>query len=529
MNFGNTHSQLTLRPNSQANDVKIVSGNTSVHLIDDVTQASDSKHDEGGSDVLVDCLRNYWKVRKRLLNYSQLKTLQAKGYVHIAELVKLTAKTKLVKSQEEPKVTADIFYADTRVGLCADSLSTLTKLLSDVSPTSSETSNDPSVQSKDDKDPYTNLLASLDESAFKQLPDAIVAADLVDDDIPSNQEYIYETTTQQQERYLREQTVDFDAFEEGLSPSSSDDLRDNVDDYIIPATSQPNEIVRQLIPDAVMQSNFIETLRNKLDESVKVAIKPYMEVQLHSADTSLQLFEGCDWSATRHRIEEEHNRIRKKLVKFRQLLASGQQADCTEEELSFDVYGAYNVGISQHVNGSDEILKAIDEELGDESEWQTLVTPTHSRRPSENTSTRQADFRKSLYRSKGPFVEITACGIKSTMQKFEEGEKSSDIKLSIKDVEILDRKQKLNWRKFMTSLDKDLRGNVRESESNMVELSLETLLTEGEEEVALHSHVLPLKLNMDQDALDFLKRFFAFKDDTDANDDVEKGPYIREC
>lgn len=64
MNFGNTHSQLTLRPNSQANTVKIVSGNTSVHLIDDVTQMLDDKRDEEGSDVLVDCLRNYWKVHK---------------------------------------------------------------------------------------------------------------------------------------------------------------------------------------------------------------------------------------------------------------------------------------------------------------------------------------------------------------------------------------------------------------------------------------------------------------------------------
>lgn len=365
----------------------------------------------------------------------------------------------------------------------------------------------------------------------------------MDDDIPTNLEYA--ESAAHQEHYISERGVEFDAFSEGLSPSPSDVIRDEADDYIIPAAAQPEEKVEVVVPGAVMSGGFIELLRRRYEEAQNVTLKSAVDVTVHSANISLQLFEGYDWVGTRAKIEQEYQTVRRKLVKIRQLLSSGQQVD-SADELSYDVYGAYSVGLSQSAGGSneDDLLRAIDEELGrgdegekgdeegkSDSEWQNLATPSQSRRLSESTPTHThtSDFRKSLHRSHSPFVEIAACGVKFTFSKYAEGDKASSAKLSVRDIELLDRvTQKSKWRRFMTALQKDLRGNARESGSSMVELTLDAMLTDaGQEEVSLLCRILPLKLNIDQDALEFLKRFLAFKDEGADVKNSPSGPYIR--
>ncbi|TIA99521.1 hypothetical protein E3P96_02903 [Wallemia ichthyophaga] len=543
VHFGNTYIHLTLRAESEVKDVKNVAGNVSLFLVDNEAEALQRrKGNMEQRDVFRGSLRDHWK---------------SAGYVQIAELVKVTSKFKVnLKSTDTAKVIAEIMYADGRVGVCADSLSTIKQFLSDLSPTSPSSTSDRTVHSHsspaEDTNAYTNLLASLDETAFAQLPETYttMSADMLDDDIPTNLEYA--ESGAHQSHYM-ERGLEFDAYREGLSPSSSDVVHDELDDYVMPAASQPAEKAEVIVPGAMMREGFVELLRERYAEEQYAAQTQrrlsLVDVTLHRADVSLQLFDGCDWVRTRAKIEQEYRKLRRKLVRIRQLLSTGQQVDTTDE-LSCDVYGAYSVGLSSssagstdsHIDTPEDFLKAIDEELGvageeSDSEWQNLSTPSQSHRTKESvpapdhTHTHTSDFKKSLQRSSAPFVEVTARDVHCSYTKFAEGDRASATKLSIKDMEVLDGvTQKSKWRKFMTALQKDLRGNMRESNSNMVEVTLNNLLTDAnEEEISLLCRILPIKLNMDQDALDFLKRFIAFKDEGESAIGRPSGPYIRQA
>ncbi|TIA90557.1 hypothetical protein E3P99_01510 [Wallemia hederae] len=562
VHLGNTFTHATVRSDSEVKDIKNVSGNTLLYVIDD-EDAKQKKGDED-DDVFIDSLRDHWKVGVYMATL-QLTPNSAKalGYVEIAVLTKLTTKVRInMSATDTAKIAADVLYADGQMGVCADSLSTLTQVLSELSPkpiaetdTSTPTSHSTaspasptSSTSRSSHPAYANLLASLDETAFAQLPDTYVSAsaDLMDDDIPSNLEFAAEGA--HQEHYIRERGVEFDAFTEGLSPSTSDILRDEADDYIIPAASQPEEKVEVLRRGVKMQAGFLDLLRAQYEEAQKVNYRSVVDVKVHDAQFSLQLFEGYDWSDTRTKIEEEYSRMRRKLIKIRQLLSTGQTVD-TADELSVEVYNAFSVGIQKDVESSEDVLKAIDEELGDvdeaeeegrsDSDWQNVSTPSYSRRTSEtaNASSQSnftADFKKKLLRSSAPFVEVVGRGAVCTYSKYDQSEKTdkaSTLQLSLRDVEILDRvTHKTKWRRFMTALQKDLRGNARESGSNMVEMTLDSMLTDsGGEEMSLLCRILPLKLNIDQDALEFLKRFAAFRHDSENVKSEPSGPYIRQA
>jgi len=91
----------------------------------------------------------------------------------------------------------------------------------------------------------------------------------------------------------------------------------------------------------------------------------------------------------------------------------------------------------------------------------------------------------------------------------------SRIFVTVKDLEILDFIKTSTWKKFLTDLRSDAKGNVRETDSNMVRIelcSVRPVPGHPSEEARLRAKILPLRLYVDQDALDFLKKFFSFKD-----------------
>jgi autophagy-related protein 2 len=116
--------------------------------------------------------------------------------------------------------------------------------------------------------------------------------------------------------------------------------------------------------------------------------------------------------------------------------------------------------------------------------------------------------------SKRPQMEISLAGIRGDVDMYGPNDPTaSRVHITVKSLEILDHIKSSTWKKFLTEMKADSRGNMRETDADMVRIELVAVrpsLPSLEAENRLRLKILPLRLHVDQDALDFLKRFFNF-------------------
>lgn len=283
-----------------------------------------------------------------------------------------------------------------------------------------------------------------------------------------------------------------------------------------------------------------------------------VRVRIHDSDISLFLHDGYDWPRTRKIVEQEVKDMRKKLAKIRQLIATGQTPDPSIEETSAMLFNSIHIGLDQDFDNFDPttLVAAIDDELDEKAEmeteshssWQTFPPPSPGQ-PQRMPSTRIHGRR--LTRSKGPSIEIRLIGLDAEVDNYRPKDTLvSRTLVVVKDAEILDHVKTSTWRKFLTELRSDSRGNIRETDSSMVRVELKNVRpspSHPSEETRLRvsmcelgrikkaekllpqAKLLPLRLYVDQDALDFLKKFFSFKDpdSPSAPVDTSEETYIR--
>jgi autophagy-related protein 2 len=194
----------------------------------------------------------------------------------------------------------------------------------------------------------------------------------------------------------------------------------------------------------------------------------------------LFLYDGYDWAKTRKTIEDGIKEMRRRLAKIRQLVASGQKQDPKiEEQTSTLLFNSVYIGLEQDVDSLDPgaLIAAIDDELNDDetasqSSWQSLrpaSTPKHRTRSGRIHG-------KRLTRSKSPSIEIRLIGSNAEVDHYRPGGLLvSRTFITIRDAEILDHIKTSTWKKFLTDLRSDIRGNVRETDSNMVRVELRSV------------------------------------------------------
>lgn len=220
-----------------------------------------------------------------------------------------------------------------------------------------------------------------------------------------------------------------------------------------------------------------------------------LRVRVHDANASILLHEGYDWVRTRKTIEEEIKAVRRRLAKIRQLLASGQKADESLEpaQTGSTLFNSVYIGLDQNQAGLDDtaaLLAAIDEELENDagqsqaqtdmntqSSWQTLPgapgAPPLS--ASVNVDRKKASRLngKRLTRSKKAQIEINLSHMKADLDIYDkEADIASRIHTTIGQLEILDHIKTSTWKKFLTEMKADARGNMRETDADMVRLEL---------------------------------------------------------
>ena len=92
------------------------------------------------------------------------------------------------------------------------------------------------------------------------------------------------------------------------------------------------------------------------------------------------------------------------------------------------------------------------------------------------------------------------------------GETQSSVDVRVQHLDIFDHLKSSTWRKFATYMHD---AGERESGTSMVHLEILNVKPVPDlaaSEIIFKATVLPLRLHVDQDALDFMTRFFEFKD-----------------
>lgn len=209
-----------------------------------------------------------------------------------------------------------------------------------------------------------------------------------------------------------------------------------------------------------------------------------------------------------------------------------------EELIGNILFNSIYIGLP---NGNDprSLRQAINREINDDmSETASIATSNRSSRRGSHSGSRtdRGTGRLRLKRSKKSKVRIeltglradvnVIAGVESPLPDNVEGALLNRVKLWIKDLEIIDNVPSSTWKKFLTYMKS---AGPRELNSNMVKVVFDTVKpvpTAAVSEAIITVNILPLRLHVDQDTLDFLTRFFEFKDNryapasTPADEDI---------
>ncbi|BEJ01025.1 hypothetical protein CcaverHIS631_0508820 [Cutaneotrichosporon cavernicola] len=449
-----------------------------------------------------------------------LEAWKRAGYAQLVELVVLDG--QVVRSSIPNSTLIDIQNSQMRVTACADSFATLGALAGDLSklfPAPPEPPVPPKRTMALEKS--IDVFASVDLNAFGQAPDVIAGADMIDDDLPTNLDYLDHAAGAKAavDRHTGESLRSWETPDE--APHIQNDLGGGTIKILMqePFDEEPD------------YWNSLPVLKNGVETRIGT-----LRVQVHNCSLSVFLHDGYDWQKTRKTIEEEIKVMRRQLEKIRQLLASGQKADASVDITSSVLFNSVYIGLDGREDmDSTQLIAAIDEELLDlepadsetASSWQTFPDPGAGVHPAPVQRKSHVRLRgKRLTRSRKGQIEFSVNGLRTDIDAYGvDDATSSRIHTTVQSLEILDHIKTSTWKKFLTEMKADSRGNVRETDADMVRVEITNVrpnLPSTDEEIRVRAKILPLRLHVDQDALDFLKHFFSFKPPGEGV--VEAGP-----
>ncbi|KAF8636724.1 hypothetical protein AX17_003527 [Amanita inopinata Kibby_2008] len=465
----------------------------------------------------VSCCENTEVVSK----YSGISYWKAMGYALITEIATLDLSYRSNLS-EIPDTLVAIESINLRIHLCADTVMAVTAFISDWQQTlqPQETKEKPAPRREpaivSGRLTQPNLLSSVEEFAFRRLPEIGPAPDMINDDLPTNLDYLDESFSAAAGlRELCDEDLDDFNYDDDFEGGSGSSTGTNVTGVI---SRIGGETVKMMRSDNIqVVENYFDSL--PAEETLRFG-DTALRIRIYDSNVTILLYDGFDWLKTRKTIEREVKDMRRRLAKLRQLVASGQSQDPNVEETSAVLFNSVYIGLDQDVDALEPgaLIAAIDEQLNEDAEtasqssWQSLRPPV-SGRP------RPRSIRihgKRLTRSKASSMEFVLTNLKAEIDHYRPLDALvSRTFFTVKDVEILDHIRTSTWKKFLTGLQLDAHGNTRETDSNMVRVELRNVRPvpgHPSEEVRLRAKILPLRLYVDQDAVDFLKKFFSFKD-----------------
>lgn len=260
-----------------------------------------------------------------------------------------------------------------------------------------------------------------------------------------------------------------------------------------------------------------------------------LKVRVRDVHVIWNLFDGYDWQHTRDTITKAVQDVESKAIEKRarneRRPTFEQDIDDEETVIGDFLFNSIYIGIPSNRDPR-ELAMAINQELNDNAtETESVATTVQSASPSrQGGPSRYKGKKLRLNRSKQHKITFELKGVNVDIVAFPpgSGETESSIDVRVRDFDIFDHVPTSTWRKFATYMQ-----DAGERESGTSQIHLEILNVKpvpelAASEIVLKATVLPLRLHVDQDALDFITRFFEFKDDSSpASGPQGEAPFIQ--
>ncbi|KAK0635889.1 hypothetical protein B0T17DRAFT_61695 [Bombardia bombarda] len=467
--------------------------------------------------------------------------LCAKGYVNICQISAAKVVVRVVKDTDgdarvEVEVRDDLLVLET----CADSTQTLISLANALKP--------PTPPSKEIKYrtsvvPVTDLLASITADAFGKAEgdydfdnDFAIAQELGGD--IGNEDDFYgdegdSPVGMDSQYYYRQEGV----VQEELFNATSASLMEDTSDGVLLSTASTSSLgvgSGSGSDDLRVEDNYFESglpvqgtahrwnsKKNTYDHSndQKVLQSP-LKVCVRDVHVIWHLFDGYDWARTREVITKAVQDVEAKASERRARAGVIEQDQEEEETVIGDfLFNSIYIGIPANRDAG-ELAQAINHQLqGNATETESVATTNYTsatvRAAGQHRSKTKTKNLK-LSRSKRHKITFELKGVNVDLVTFPEAtsETMNSIDIRIQDVDVFDHVPTSTWKKFAMY---DWDAGERELGASMVHIELlntKPVPSMPASEVVLKVTILPLRLHVDQDALDFITRFFEFKDES---------------
>lgn len=289
------------------------------------------------------------------------------------------------------------------------------------------------------------------------------------------------------------------------------------------------------------------SVKNTYDSAPNALVKasPLM-VSVKDVHVIWNLFDGYDWARTRDVIAKAVEDVETKATerqqqKNRQQSKMGggggaeayEEQDEDEETIGDFLFNSIYIGVPLNRDPR-ELTRAINHGLNDDedntTETESVATTTTTATKTAYLQSMQGRHRRGrrlrLHRSKHHKITFELQGVSADLVAYPPSEATaagliscggqetlSSIDVRVQTLDIFDHVPTSIWKKFAT-YDQD--QGEREMGTSMVHLELlnvRPIPDLAASEIVMRASVLPLRLHVDQDALDFITRFFEFKDE----------------
>jgi len=517
-------------PNNDQTKIDLIINKSSILLIDDASIASEEM--EPGQVA-----------RRKPSSYTtpQVLDLCARGYAAICYISSANAVVNVSpdadgEKQVEVEVKDELFVLET----CADSTQTLITLVNALKP--------PTPPSKEEKYrtgvmPMEDLLSSISAEAFGN-PEGEYD---FDQDFAGAQEMAGnhseaasdsgESLRIKSQYYGSDDDGEelFDAMKSSGISHGSATMQDTAEGVLLTGFRGPSDLQSDSDDDLVIHDDFYKKEstfhgtakvwnwgRGSFDSApIELVRRSPFKVNVQDVRFTWNLFDGYDWANTRDVITKAVQEVEQKALE-RHFDNDRNKVEFYEEEIEDDTIGdclfnSIYIGIASNRDPHD-LTRAINEDLNDNAtETESIATTSYSGATNRTARPHQAKAKRlRLGRSRHHKITFDLQGISAhiiTYPSNYEGETRSAIDVRVKSLDIIDHVHTSTWKKFAT-YDQD--AGEREMGTSMLQLEMLNVRPMAEvvaTEMVLRVKVLPLRLHVDQDALEFITRFFEFKDD----------------